>query len=327
MSKLLGFFAIAIVIYVIATGVFNTISSLWISLTQFLFHNTLGIIALICGICAIIFAFISYKLPPKIRESKERIKAFTPTLKLVSNLKAIPNKQNNKTYLNMDQEIQKQVIDLGSLSLEGFFREVATTLNKPSPVIFKGWGNRRFELDVERVYIMSNYIQAVRGACNSFLQLQADIFFAEEKFENFVEQNKVRAEGDLDLIKEQYKDRKWNMEYERRMKEADLKDREIAQDEKRAHIEEQKARNKFFIMAIKEFPEMPAPLKAYMFTQVHGRYPEAKRDFEIEDKISDYIIKKYDNDLEDMDLDIKKKKEEVETQIEKLKHEREKKYK
>lgn len=64
------------------------------------------------------------------------------------------------------------------------------------------------------------------------------------------------------------------MDYNRRLKEADLKDREIAQKEKLSKIEEQDQRNAFFTMAIKDYPEMPAPLKAYMFTQVHGRYPK-----------------------------------------------------
>lgn len=319
-------------IYLLVTGIIGMTGGMFISIKEFFLHTTWGIIALICGVVSAVLFYASSKMPKQMRESKSRVKAITPALKMSSQQNSFSqNKsmnQNNDDLQDYSQNrgIQEHEIDMSSMSLEGFFREVAFTMNKPAPVIFKAWGNRRFRLDVERVNILGSYIQSVRGTCDSYLQLRADMFFAEKKFEHFVSVNAANAKNNLDLVEEQYKDVKWNMDYNRRLKEADLKDREIAQKEKLSKIEEQDQRNAFFTMAIKDYPEMPAPLKAYMFTQVHGRYPEAKRDFEIEEKISDFIMKKYDYDIQNMDYETKKKREEAKTYVEKMKHERNKKY-
>lgn len=323
---------VLILLVLLVQGVIGMVSSSVLSLKEFFFNTAWGIIALICGALSLVFFYVSSKMPKRMRESKSRTKAITPVLYSTSQNETQKNRlMNNKKsdiqgnhYTNKD--IQETVIDLEAMSLEGFFRDVAFTLNKPTPVIFKGWGNRRLRLDEERVEILGNYIESVRGTCDQYLQLRADMFFAKDKFDYFVKANTMNAKNNLDLIKEEYKDKKWQMEYDRRLKESDLEDREVAREERRALIKEQEARNSFFTMAIKDFPEMPAPLKAYMFTQVHGRYPEAKRDFDLEEKISDYITKKYDYDIQNMSYETKKKKEEAETFVEKMKHERNKKY-
>lgn len=323
---------VLILLVLLVQGVIGMASSSVLSLKEFFFNTAWGIIALIAGVTSVFFFFVSSKMPKRMRESKSRTKAITPVLYSTSENETQKNRlmDNKKSdiqgnhYTNKD--IQETVIDLEAMSLEGFFRDVAFTLNKPAPVIFKGWGNRRLRLDEERVGILGNYIESVRGTCDQYLQLRADMFFAKDKFDYFVKANTMNAKNNLDLIKEEYKDKKWKMEYDRRLKESELEDREVAREERRALIKEQEARNSFFTMAIKDFPEMPAPLKAYMFTQVHGRYPEAKRDFEVEEKISDFIMKKYDIELENMSYETKKKKEEAETFVEKMKHERNKKY-
>lgn len=322
MGKSIATGVIALLFVFMFLGMFNMLSSILLKLEQFFFHNSLGIISLICTGIAILFAIIAVKLPRAIRQAKARSKPVTPVLRKLE----YEHSANLSTNHTMNEEIQERVIDMESMNLESFFRDIAITLNKPAPIIFKGWGNRRLELDVERVQILRDYIGNVRRTADEYLKLRADMFFSKEKFEHYVEANRVRADGDLDLIKEEYKERKWNSKYDKKMKKADLKDRKIAQKEKLAQIEEQKARNKFFVMAINEFPEMPSPLKAYMFSQVYGKNPDAKRDFDIEEKITEYMMKKYDNDIENMNLETKKKKEEVKTQIEKMKHEREKKY-
>jgi hypothetical protein len=314
-------------IYVIILGISNMMSSSFLSIMEFFFNSAWGIISLISGALSILFLIVTFKMPQRIKESKTRTNAITPILQASTDYSQSANKNSIlSTKKNMKNEIQEKVIDMEAMSLEGFLREVAFTMNKPSPVILKGWGNKRLKLDSERVMIIGSYIQNVRSTCDQYLQLRADMFFAKDKFDYFVKANTLNAKNNLDLIKEEYKDKKWNLEHDRRVKEADLKDREIEQEEKQAKIKEQNARNEFFLMAIKEFPEMPAPLKAYMFTQVHGRYPESKRDFDLEEKINEFIMKKYDNDIENMEVETKKKKEEAKTFIEKVRHERKKKY-
>ncbi len=333
--RLIGGITILIALFIILTGIANAVNSGLFAIEQYFFHSTAGLISLVCGGLAILLLLVSTQMPKVIRESSMRIKAFAPALKWVSkhgkdginSIKKIKRINGMKKELKqLEEETQENVIDMENMSLEGFFREVAFTLNKPSPVIFKAWGIRRLQMDAERVRQLGNYIESVRETADQYLKLRADMFFSKEKFEHFVKANRINAENDLDLIQEKYKTAKHSEEYERRKKNADMRDREIEQEERLAKIREQNARNEFFTMAIKEFPEMPAPLKAYMFTQVHGRYPEAKRDFDIEEKITAYILKKYENEATNMDLETKKKEEEVKTQIDKLKHEREKKY-
>jgi hypothetical protein len=323
---------ILILLVLLVQGIIGMAGSSVLSIKEFFLNTAWGIIALIAGVASLFFFYVSSKMPKRMRESKSRTRAITPVLystsqNTIENNRLMENKKSDIQGIHYtNKDIQETVIDLEAMSLEGFFRDVAFTLNKPAPVIFKGWGNRRLRLDKERVAILGSYIESVRGTCDQYLQLRADMFFAKDKFDYFVKANTMNDKNNLDLIKEEYKDKKWKMEYDRRLKESELEDRQVAREERRAVIKEQEARNAFFTMAIKDFPEMPAPLKAYMFTQVHGRYPEAKRDFDLEEKISDFIMKKYDYDIQNMSYETKKKKEEAETFVEKMKHERNKKF-
>ena len=325
MAKVIGVLFSCMIVYVLILCFTNITESYVMTIREFFFHSTLGIIALICGALAVVFFYVSAKMPKRIRESSLRVKSVTPALSYTA-LRNEYDKTNSKlqTKKSMKQEIQEKVIDMEVMTLDSFFKDVAFTLNKPSPVIFKGWGNKRLELDAERVQILGDYISNVRDTCDQYLKLRADMFFSKEKFEHYVEANRMRATGDLDLIREEYKDTLWNKKHERKLKEADLEDRKIAQEERRALIKEQESRTEFFTMAIKKYPDMPAPLQAYMFTQVHGRYPDAKRDFDIEEKINEYVKKKYELEIENMKYDTIKNKEESKTFTEKMKNEREK---
>jgi len=327
MAIVLIIFFVVVLIWLLIEALISMAGSSVLSIKEFFFNTAWGIVAIIAGVLSLVFFYVSAKMPKRMRESKARVKAITPMLRYTASGKPVIKSNLNLPPSRMKkEEIQETVIDMEKMSLEGFFREVTFTLNKPSPVIFKAWGLRRMELDTDRIRQLGQYIESVRGTADQYLKLRADMFFSKEKFEHYVKTNRANSDNDLDLIQEKYKTAKHSEEYERRKKDADMKDREIEQEERLGKIKEQNARNEFFNMAIKEYPEMPAPLKAYMFTQVHGRYPEAKRDFDMEEKINDYIMKKYENEVANMDLETKQKKEEVKTQIDKLKHEREKKY-
>ena len=312
---------IFILIYLLIVGASAMAGTTALSIQEFFLHTTWGLIAMISGILSLVFFFVSSKMPKAMRESKARVDSLAPVIHKLSN-------SNTKLTNIMSDELQEQVkeLDLQNMSLEGFFRDVAFTINKPTAIIFKGWSNHRLRLDVEHVQILGQYLQEVRATSEEYLRLKADVFFSQEKFEYFVKTNAINAKYNIDLINEQYKDLLWGYEYKRKLQEADIKDREIAQHEKLALIKEQEARNEFFTSAIKDYPDMPPALKAYMFSQVHGRFMDSGRDFGMEEKIHEYIMKKNNIEIENMGYDSQMKKEEAKTFSEKMKYERKKKY-
>lgn len=102
-------------------------------------------------------------------------------------------------------------IDLGEVTLQGLVAELQSTLTSPKPLIFKGWGNRRLELDIERVRLMNDYINAVIDTGQSFIRLRADALISYEKIQLLAEtelnQLKARARRsvlDLLLLEEKY---------------------------------------------------------------------------------------------------------------------------
>lgn len=102
-------------------------------------------------------------------------------------------------------------INLSDITLENLVAELQSTLTAPRPLIFKGWGNKRLKLDVERVRLFNDYIKAVAETGQSFIRLQADAIVSYEKIQSLahIELNELRASVrksalDLLLIEDQY---------------------------------------------------------------------------------------------------------------------------
>jgi cyclophilin family peptidyl-prolyl cis-trans isomerase len=76
--------------------------------------------------------------------------------------------------------------DLSQLTMNTLTKKMAYVMTKPGPVFFKGWGNRRLQLDVERVEIIREYIEAIRATGDSLIHLHADSVLSYEKMENLV---------------------------------------------------------------------------------------------------------------------------------------------
>lgn len=74
-------------------------------------------------------------------------------------------------------------INLDGLSLEHFRREVESVLSRRRPAIFKAWGNRRLELDVERIGIMRNALSQMQCAIGDMARLKATDFLSERIFQ------------------------------------------------------------------------------------------------------------------------------------------------
>ncbi|MGV8018299.1 MAG: hypothetical protein AB2L26_09005 [Ignavibacteria bacterium] len=125
---------VIIAIFVIIGSLIDFVLNGWTITTQFFIDSWYGIIAVITGILSL-FMFYgsskSYKMV-KINES------FLPILK------------NHKGRGN----IMENEFDLSKLTMDALVKKMAFEMTKPGPVFFKGWGNRRLELDVERVNII-----------------------------------------------------------------------------------------------------------------------------------------------------------------------------
>ena len=77
----------------------------------------------------------------------------------------------------------KKEINLSEVNLQSLVAELQNTLTSPTPIFFKGWGNRRLEIDVKRVELMNDYIKNVIATGQSFIQLKADALISYEKIE------------------------------------------------------------------------------------------------------------------------------------------------
>ncbi|MHB8581036.1 MAG: hypothetical protein ACYDA4_14425 [Ignavibacteriaceae bacterium] len=105
----------------------------------------------------------------------------------------------------------KREIDLSTVDLQSLVGDMKQMLTSPTPIIFKGWGNRRLELDVKRVGLMNEYIQNVIATGQSFIQLKVDAIVSYEKIEQLAtkELNELRiqaaeSEFGLKLLNKKY---------------------------------------------------------------------------------------------------------------------------
>jgi hypothetical protein len=328
MGKLIGGFIIIVFVYLVIKGIFGVIGSVLGSLGEFMFNSIWGAFALLAGILAILFFYASSKTYPDVRAKGRTMKLFKPMFKKLDDHYEYSSTTKPQTSRHMNSNIKKS--DTGYFEVDmktdvrGFMKNLAIAVNQPNPIFFKGWANRRFRADVERVQIMNDYIRETHRTFDSLLDFQADIIFSDEKIEHLLQVKEISNVHEIDILTEEFNAKKWDIGFKRKMDETTLKDREIDQKEREAHIEEQKTRVGFYAAALKDFPDLPAPIKAYMFTQVFGKNPDANRDFTMEDKIQEYMSKKYQSEMKQMDYEDMKKNEEAQTYAEKMKREREK---
>lgn len=112
---------------------------------------------------------------------------------------------------NNNLVVSKTEIDLSVIDLTTMVSELNNVLTTSTPIFFKGWGNQRLELDVERVRLINQYIQGVIATGQSFIKLKVDAVVSHEKIKMLAQTElnelKLKAENselNLKLLNEEY---------------------------------------------------------------------------------------------------------------------------
>lgn len=250
-SKFIGFLFSSIFFLVIVSALIGLlyagILSIIYPIYDFFFHTRWGLMAVISLILSLVFAYASKKTHQDVKV-KDRLMSSVKA-SVIAYDKSISKKgiSNNQTYfpkrekvhyntffdweskeeLEMKrQSIQKveeeSVIDLSSINLQGLLMEMATAINKPAPIFFKGWANKRFKLDVERVNILGEYIKSIRNTGNEFLEMKADAVFSQEKLEHFLNKRRIESKNEVDLLTTAAMDSIDKFEHDKKIREQEL---------------------------------------------------------------------------------------------------------
>ncbi len=214
MGRLLGTFLVIVFIIMIVQAIFGVFSAMYGAISEFLLNTIWGFIAFVFLGLAGFFFYASSRTMPQVREKGRVIDTIKPLLQrmdsLFDNTKSTLTTMTNSLVSKFHNE--ENVIDLSKVNLQAMVRKLAVAINKPNPVFFKWWGNRRLELDVERVYIIKEYIEAIQAAGESFVHLQADAVLSYEKIKRLVQINRNEllrqlrdSELQIDLLEAEYK--------------------------------------------------------------------------------------------------------------------------
>ena len=213
MGEFILFLLIVMFILMLLQGIFGLFGSLFGAIGEFLFNTYEGFIAILFLGMAAIFFYASSKTFNQALEKGRVINTIKPMLQAME--KAFNNSKLSITDMKKSLihtfATKETVIDLSRINLQTMVRKLALAINKPNPVFFKGWGNQRLQLDVERMYIIKDYIEAIRSAGESFINLQADAILSYEKIEKLVQINRnvllrqlKESELQIDLLKVEY---------------------------------------------------------------------------------------------------------------------------
>lgn len=310
----------------------------WEITKQFFSDSYWGIFALIAGTISALMFYASSKSyrDTKINES------FLPNKRKINNL------NNRSTAMSTNKDYGTNEFDLSKLTMESLVKKMAYEMTKPGPVFFKGWGNRRLELDVERVNIIKQYIESIRDTGNSLMELQSDSFLSYEKIEaltkikRFDLQTKVlQAEKGLDFAKIEYEDKIERLRLERASLEEDIKMKKVLRekieteniilklnaeaDYKLMKAKSLRERQVALILAeaVKYFKELPSVLKSWVTVQLGNENAEnPEKDMELEEQIKEFIIRKQEAETKKIEYDAEEHEAKKDTLKVKLENER-----
>lgn len=209
---------IGLIFYVI-----DSLFSLLIFLEVFFIDTFWGLASIICGGITVVLFYASSKtyVDSKIKESflpnprsfPESIKGDKHLSKNKTIVGGTKSMSNQGTHIVHDVENfdKEREIDLAKVTMDAMLKKMAYIMTKPGPIFFKGWGNRRLELDVERVYIIKEYIDAVKSSLDSYTLLRADALISFEKIQKLANTQKnellyklKQSELDLTFLDKEY---------------------------------------------------------------------------------------------------------------------------
>lgn len=146
-------------------------------------------------------------------------------------------------YLSSDTSLSKREIDLSAIDLQSLVGELQSVLTSPTPIFFKGWGNRRLELDVERVKLMNDYINTVAATGQSFIRLKADSLISYDKIKLLAKTELIELQSratakelDLRLLQDRYENELIKLKTQNESLKLGIDDLKLSQEEKKANI-------------------------------------------------------------------------------------------
>lgn len=217
----------------IITYLIDSLYNFFIFLQIFFVDTFWGLATIICGLISALMFYASSRtyVDSKINESflphpRNFSKAIGSTgyfsketeNRLRSrNIKSSPKgdnsmtKQDSQIVHDVDSFNKNREIDLAKVTMDAMLKKMAYVMTKPGPVFFKGWGNKRLQLDVDRVYIVKGYIDAVRSSLDSYTNLRADALISFDKIEKLaqIQKNELlhklkKSELDIGFLEEEY---------------------------------------------------------------------------------------------------------------------------
>lgn len=139
--------------------------------------------------------------------------AITYYLASLTSYKDLYNKDKIMSLLEPtdDNLPTKKEINLSEVNLQSLIGELQNTLTSPTPIFFKGWGNRRLELDVERVRLLNQYIRSIADTGQSFIRLKVDALISYDKINhlahtelNELKRQSIISDNNLKLLQDKY---------------------------------------------------------------------------------------------------------------------------
>jgi hypothetical protein len=334
----MGALVAIVIIIVLIISIIDALDFIYIGIIDFFVHTTWGIITLIIGIVSLLFFYASGKSYKELKVNE----SFLPNPKRL-------RQQDSKKELTMsERSLGVQEFDLSSITMETLVKKMAFEMTKPGPIFFKGWGNRRLELDVERVRILGAYVDEIRRTGSSLMELNADAALSYEKIEkltqikrNELEEQLKRSEVNLDFVSEEHKHRVRKMELDNAEQEARIRlmNAEAQEIELRGLSHQLKTQGEYKLLVAKSkkdkeiagvlsegakyYKDLTPVLKSYVIAQLGSEASQnPSTDMEMHEELKKFVIRKQKAETKMLEYEADGKKEETETQKEKMKRER-----
>jgi len=328
---------IVLLAIVIISSIIDFSCNAWTVTSQFFTDSWAGIAAAILGIASLLMFYGSGKSYKELKINE----TFLPNPKR--------NKQKEKEY-SMSEDLKAREFDLSKMTMETLVQKMAYEMTKPGPVFFKGWGNRRLELDVERVRILGFYVEEIRNTGSQLMELQADAALSFEKIEcltkikrNELAEKLRRSELLLDFIEEEHKHTVRKMALENAEKEAQVRliNAQAEEIETKNLIRKLLAQGRYKFMiatsrkerkiatilskGAESYADLPPVLKSYVLTQLGNENSVTPgTDMDLHEQLKEFIVRKHKAETQKIEYDADEHKEQSETQKAKLRREREK---
>ena len=206
----------------------------------------------------------------------------------------------------------KKEIDLSTIDLQSLVVDLQRVLTSPTPIFFKGWGNKRLELDARRVDMMNMYIQSVIATGQSFIRLKADAVISYDKIKllaekelNGLRQQAAESEFGLKLLDKKYENELTKlttgtdiMILEVEEKKANIRrlNAEAKQEEEKAaamKVNTKEARVRVALLEVAtgeiKFSELPKSYQTYILITFLNADASKLSDFEIREELKEIV--------------------------------------